>query len=83
MPTYRLPYECQFEPQDAWCGITQRTDDQFDWTRKTGPTGSDNTGPSGAFQGLYYIYTEVSDARDNDVAKLVNIIIILLECDLT
>lgn len=28
------------------CGWTQATDDQFDWTRQTGPTSSSGTGPS-------------------------------------
>ena len=36
--------ECDFE--DGWCGYTQATDDEFDWTRLSGRTGSSSTGPS-------------------------------------
>ena len=41
----------------AW---TQSDADDFDWTRKSGPTLSEGTGPSGAGDGNYYIYTEAS-----------------------
>lgn len=34
--------------------------DDFDWTRKTGSTGSTNTGPTSAHAGSYYVYTEAS-----------------------
>ena len=68
-PMYQVPYQCSFEIPDIWCGIMQSANDQFDWTWKQGPTQSDNTGPSSAFDGLYYIYVEVSDARDGDNAR--------------
>ncbi len=38
----------------------QSTTDDFDWTRKTGATSSFNTGPTSAYEGKYYIYTESS-----------------------
>ena len=43
-------------------GITwiQSTNDDFDWSNNSGGTPSFNTGPSGAFDGSYYMYTESS-----------------------
>ena len=38
----------------------QSTDDNFDWSINTGPTGSGGTGPSGANTGAYYAYFESS-----------------------
>ncbi|MCH2223134.1 MAG: S8 family serine peptidase [Crocinitomicaceae bacterium] len=39
---------------------TQNSGDDFDWTVRTGGTPSNNTGPSGANEGNYYIYMESS-----------------------
>ncbi|MFL2567489.1 MAG: hypothetical protein ACJ0QK_01675 [Flavobacteriales bacterium] len=39
-----------------------------DWTNQTGGTSSFNTGPSGAFDGSYYMYTETSGAGSNSQA---------------
>ena len=39
---------------------TQESNEDFDWTRKTGSTSSGSTGPTGAIEGNYYIYTEAS-----------------------
>lgn len=39
-----------------------------DWTNQTGGTSSFNTGPSGAFDGSYYMYTETSGAGSNSEA---------------
>ncbi len=39
---------------------TQESNEDFDWTRKTGSTSSGSTGPSSASEGSYYIYTEAS-----------------------
>ena len=39
---------------------SQSSSDDMDWTFRTGATGSSNTGPSGASDGSYYIYTETS-----------------------
>ncbi|MFL2573740.1 MAG: hypothetical protein ACJ0P8_04780, partial [Flavobacteriales bacterium] len=43
-------------------GITwmQSTNDDFDWTNNSGGTSSFNTGPSAAYDGTYYMYTESS-----------------------
>ena len=43
-------------------GVTwiQVTNDDFDWTNRSGGTPSFNTGPSSAFDGSYYMYTEAS-----------------------
>lgn len=38
----------------------QALGDDFDWTRNSGATVSSGTGPTGASEGLYYIYTEAS-----------------------
>lgn len=43
---------------DGWIN---RTDGDFDWVRKTGGTTSLSTGPDGATDGTYYLYTEASD----------------------
>ena len=39
-----------------------------DWTNQTGGTSSLNTGPSGAFDGSYYMYTETSGTGSNSEA---------------
>ena len=39
-----------------------------DWTNRTGGTPSFNTGPSGAFDGSYYMYTEASFGGSNSEA---------------
>jgi hypothetical protein len=49
-------------------GFTQLTTDDFDWVRKTGRTSSANTGPSSAYEGSTYLYTESS--RPNYPSKL-------------
>ena len=36
------------------------TNDDFDWTRNSGSTTSSGTGPSAAYDGSYYVYTEAS-----------------------
>jgi len=41
-------------------GFTQSTNDNINWTRKSGPTSSSQTGPTGAFDGTYYMYIESS-----------------------
>ena len=53
-----LPSSDSFEsPVGNWDNITG---DNMDWTRKTGSTGSSGTGPSSAYDGSYYYYTESS-----------------------
>ncbi len=53
-----LPYSESFE--SGWGIWTQSTDDQFDWTRHSGPTPTPNTGPNSAQDGDYYIYIEAT-----------------------
>jgi hypothetical protein len=51
-----LPYSESYETGlGAW---TQDPADGFDWTRNSGSTGTRNTGPSGASDGNWYMYTE-------------------------
>ncbi len=52
------PYTESFE--NTFGGWTQDTADDIDWTNRTGATPSGQTGPSGAPDGSYYIYTESS-----------------------
>lgn len=57
-----FPYTQSFESGLAqW---QQSADDDFDWTWQTGPTTSLNTGPSGAYEGTYYLYTEASSPNN-------------------
>jgi hypothetical protein len=44
---------------------TQDANDDFDWVRKTGATGSSGTGPSAAYDGSHYMYTESSGNYGN------------------
>jgi hypothetical protein len=54
-----LPYAESFESGfGAWA---QSTDDDVDWTRNSGGTVTDNTGPSGASDGSWYLYVEGHD----------------------
>eukprot|EP00057_Strongylocentrotus_purpuratus_P001199 XP_001196354.2 PREDICTED: MAM and LDL-receptor class A domain-containing protein 1 isoform X1 [Strongylocentrotus purpuratus] len=62
---------CDFE--DGVCNWDQLGTDEFDWTRRTGPTSSDGTGPSSDHTtgSGYYLYTEASNPRRNgERAKL-------------
>ncbi|XP_072176476.1 MAM and LDL-receptor class A domain-containing protein 2-like [Diadema setosum] len=64
---------CDFETD--LCEWTQMTNDEFDWRRISGGTGSDGTGPGNDHttrsNSGHYIYTEGSDERRNgDRAKL-------------
>jgi hypothetical protein len=56
---FSLPYSESFET--GFAGWEQSTNDNFDWSRLSGPTASTNTGPSSAYDGSYYLYTEASD----------------------
>ncbi|XP_052085695.1 MAM and LDL-receptor class A domain-containing protein 1-like isoform X2 [Mytilus californianus] len=63
-------YLCDFETT-ATCIFQDSTQDEFDWTRRTSSTPSSGTGPTGAANGNYYIYTEASSPRSNgDTAVL-------------
>ncbi|WP_298955343.1 GEVED domain-containing protein [uncultured Nonlabens sp.] len=53
-----IPYTEGFESGlGAW---SQGTGDDFDWTRRSGGTPSNNTGPSSASAGNFYMYLEAS-----------------------
>ncbi|TXD83891.1 T9SS type A sorting domain-containing protein [Subsaximicrobium wynnwilliamsii] len=53
-----FPYSEGFEAGfGAW---SQATDDDFNWTRRSGATPSSNTGPSSASQGTQYAFMESS-----------------------
>nr|XP_054769623.1 MAM and LDL-receptor class A domain-containing protein 2-like [Lytechinus pictus] len=62
---------CDFE--NGLCNWQQLETDEFDWTRRSGPTSSDGTGPSKDHTtgSGYYLYTEASNPRRNgERAKL-------------
>ncbi|MFK7971218.1 MAG: M12 family metallo-peptidase [Bacteroidia bacterium] len=52
-----FPYSNNFESNLGW---TNGGGDDFDWTRNSGGTPSSGTGPTGAAQGTWYAYMEVS-----------------------
>jgi len=66
-PISTFPYCESFENGPGmW---QQPINDDFDWTRNSGTTQSGSTGPSGAYDGTYYMYTESSNPRvDGDEA---------------
>jgi len=51
----------------AW---SDSSGNDFNWTRKSGPTISTGTGPSGAADGNYYIYTEASGNYPSKTAAI-------------
>lgn len=62
-PVNTYPYCESFE---NGIGLWQQpSNDDFDWTQNIGPTQSNSTGPSGAYDGNYYMYTEASQPRVN------------------
>ena len=67
MNVIQLPWHCHFESD--LCGMIQRTNDQFDWTRRSGETLSIRTEPNKAALGEWYIYIETTSPHRNcDVA---------------
>ncbi len=54
-----LPYAESFE--SGFGGWTQASGDDFNWSRNSGGTPSNNTGPSAAAAGSFYVYTESSN----------------------
>ena len=52
--------------------MEQSTDDNFDWTRQSGGTSSEETGPSSAHNDYsgqgYYMYIEVADKQHGGYA---------------
>lgn len=65
-----FPYTEGFESSfGAW---TQDTSDDFDWTRNSGGTPSNNTGPSSAFEGSFYVYVETSVPNNPSLTTILN-----------
>ncbi|XP_071176191.1 MAM and LDL-receptor class A domain-containing protein 1-like isoform X9 [Mytilus edulis] len=69
-----VPYNgtltCTFE-DGAPCFLVEATNDDFDWTLRSGSTPSMFTGPQSAVEGSKYKYVEVSSPRNNnDIARL-------------
>jgi hypothetical protein len=59
-----FPYSESFETGlGDW---VQSPNDNFDWTRNSGETSSSGTGPTAAYDGSFYIYTEASGNYSND-----------------
>ncbi|XP_052064461.1 MAM domain-containing glycosylphosphatidylinositol anchor protein 2-like isoform X2 [Mytilus californianus] len=50
----------------------QNLNDDFDWTLNSGKTSTSRTGPSSAYEGDYYLYTESSNKHEGDVARLLS-----------
>jgi PKD repeat protein len=63
------PYAQSFE--DTLGNWVQDTNDDINWTNKSGGTPSTSTGPSGAIDGTYYIYIESS--YENHPDKVANL----------
>ena len=64
-----FPYTEGFESGiGAW---TQDTSDNFNWTRDSNGTPSNNTGPSTANGGNWYLYTEAS-SNSNNTANIIS-----------
>ncbi|NAS31742.1 T9SS type A sorting domain-containing protein [Flavobacteriaceae bacterium R38] len=65
-----FPYAEGFETGfGAW---TQDTGDDFDWTRQSGGTPSNSTGPSGAIEGSFYVYVETSVPNNPSLTTILN-----------
>jgi endonuclease/exonuclease/phosphatase family metal-dependent hydrolase len=63
-----FPYTEGFE--SGWGDWVNAAGDDMDWTRNSGSTPSNNTGPSGAHGGSWYVYTEASSPNNPDKTAL-------------
>ncbi len=71
-PTTSFPISEDFE-SDAFANWTHDPSDDFNWVTHTGSTTSSNTGPSSAYNGSYYAYTEATSPNNPDkVANLIS-----------
>ena len=59
-----FPYVESFE--SGFGNWVQSSEDDFDWSRISGPTPSGGTGPDGAEDGTFYVYMETSDPNFPD-----------------
>lgn len=65
-----FPYDEGFENTlGAW---SQDSGDDFDWALRSGGTPSNSTGPSGAFQGTFYVYMEASSPNFGGNTTILN-----------
>ncbi|QKX03629.1 T9SS type A sorting domain-containing protein [Aquimarina sp. TRL1] len=65
-----FPYSEGFEAGfGAW---TQAAGDDFDWTHQQGRTFSNNTGPSSAQEGRFYVYVETSSPNNPNRTTILN-----------
>ncbi|NER13142.1 T9SS type A sorting domain-containing protein [Leptobacterium flavescens] len=65
-----FPYNEGFE--SGFGGWTQDSGDDFDWTRNSGGTPSNSTGPSSAFEGSFYMYVETSAPNNPNLTATLN-----------
>lgn len=62
-----FPYEESFETGfGLWTQGLNTLEDDFDWSRTTNSTPSGSTGPNGAVDGNYYIFTEATGNNNSD-----------------
>lgn len=65
-------FESSYWESELSCGLSQMTNDNFDWTRYSGSSPSSSTGPSYASDGSYYLYIETSSNNNNANAVLIS-----------
>merc|ERR1712226_759419 len=76
-PDADFTWSCDFEGENRkgnMCDLEQGDKkDNFDWTLGTGSTPSEETGPSVASQGFYYMYIEASNPRKEGDEALISL----------
>ena len=65
-----FPYDEGFE--SGFGDWSQGSGDDFDWTRQSGGTPSNNTGPSAADEGSFYVYVETSNPNNPNRTTILN-----------
>ncbi|MEM9544650.1 MAG: Ig-like domain-containing protein [Bacteroidota bacterium] len=71
-PTTSFPINEDFETNSI-VNWTQDSADDFNWITNSGGTTSNNTGPTAAYNGTYYAYTEATSPNNPDkVANLIS-----------
>ncbi|VDI14928.1 Hypothetical predicted protein, partial [Mytilus galloprovincialis] len=64
-----ITYSCGFETTGQ-CFFKQTSEDTFDWTRGSGSTPTNGTGPTSAAEGIYYMFIEATGKRIYSQANL-------------